>query len=129
MKEFENNKHAEDNTRRANFLHFKEELNKQYDLLFDEIRKQHKEELEVARNLFEEKKTIINNLKIKKSDVKNNRFYETEIERCNAEIINLKSAVSKSENEIRQSGERIKNIQKEWELEEIRIKEGRSTGD
>lgn len=124
LKEFENNKHREENTGRANFLHFKEELNKQYDLLFEEIKKQNKEELEVARNIFEEKKTIINNLKIKKSDVKNNRFYETDIDRCNSEIINLKSAVSKSENEIRQSGERIKNIQKEWELEEIRIKEG-----
>ena len=124
LKEFDNNKQTEKNTARENFLHFKEELNKQYDLLYEEIRKQHKEELEVAKNLIEEKKTTITNLKIKKSEVKNKRFYETEIENCNSEIANFNSTISKSENEIRQSGERIKNIQKEWELEETRIKEG-----
>ncbi|MBK7764030.1 MAG: ATP-binding protein [Bacteroidetes bacterium] len=98
-------------------------MTKQYDLLYDEIRKQHKEELEVANALVKEKDKAITTNKIKRSEVKNTRYYEKEIEDCNADIRNLNSAITKADNAIQQATEKIKNIQKEWILEETGIKE------
>jgi hypothetical protein len=123
LKEFENSKQTEKNTAQSSLLHFKEELTKQYELLYDEIRKQHKEELEVANALVKEKDKAITTNKIKRSEVKNTRFYEKEIEGCNADLRNLNSAITKADNAIQQAIEKSKNIQKEWMLEETGIKE------
>ncbi len=123
LKEFENSKQTEKNNAQASLLHFKEELTKQYDLLYDEIRKQHREELEVANALVKKKDKAITANKIKRSEVKNKRFYEKEIDGCNADISNLNSAISKADNAIQQATEKGKNIQKEWLLEETGIKE------
>lgn len=123
LKEFENSMQTEKNTAQSSFLHFKEKLTTQYDLLYEEIRKQHKEELEVAIVLIKEKDKAITNNKIKRSEVKNKRFYEKEIDSCNADISNLHSAISKADNAIQQAIEKSKNIQKEWLLEETGVKE------
>jgi hypothetical protein len=123
LKEFENNKQTEKNNAQSGFLSFKEALTKQYDLLYDEIRKQHKEELEVANALVKEKDKTITSNKIKRSEIKNKRFYEKEINSCNTNISNLNSAISKADNAIQQATEKNKNIQKEWLLEETGIKE------
>jgi hypothetical protein len=123
VKEFENSKQTEKNNAQASLLHFKEELTKQYDLLYDEIRKQHKEELEVANALVKEKDKAITANKIKRSEVKNKRFYEKEIDGCNNDISNLNSVISKADNAIQQATDKSKNIQKEWLLEETGIKE------
>lgn len=123
LKEFENNKQTEKNNAQSGFLNFKEALTKQYDLLYDEIRKQHKEEFEVANAIVKEKDKTITSNKIKRSEVKNKRFYEKEINLCNADISNLNSAISKANNAIQQATEKNKNIQKEWSLEETGIKE------
>lgn len=122
LKEFENNKQTEKNTANSKFLHFKDELNKQYDLIYDEIRKQHKDELETANAKLKEKEKEITNSKIKLSEAKHKRFYEIEIANCKTEITNVKSAISKAETEFQQAENKIKNIQKEWELEEKNIK-------
>jgi len=121
LKEFENSKQTEKNNAQSGLLHFKEELTKQYDLLYEEIRKQHKEELEVANALAKEKDKAITSNRIKRSEVKNKRFYEKEIDGCNADISNLNLAISKADNAIQQATEKSKNIQKEWLLEETRV--------
>lgn len=123
LKEFENNKQTEKNNAQSGFLSFKEVLTKQYDLLYDEIRKQHKEELQVANVLVKEKDKTITSNKIKRSEVKNKRFYEKEINSCSVDISNLNTAISKADNTIQQATEKNKNIQKEWLLEETGIKE------
>lgn len=123
LKEFENIKQTEKNNAQSSFLSFKEALTKQYDLLYDEIRKQHKEELEVANSFVKEKDKTITGNRIKRSEVKNKRFYEKEINGCNNDISNLNSALSKADNAIQQATEKNKNIQKEWLLEETGIKE------
>jgi hypothetical protein len=123
LKEFENSMHGEKNTAKENFLHLKDELNNQYELLYDEIRKQHKEELENANNFIKEKDEAVTNLKIKKSEVKNKRFYENEIENCISEISKLTATIQKVEADKEKATEKNKNIQREWELEETRIKE------
>ncbi len=123
LKEFENSKQTEKNNAQSSFLHFKEELTKQYDLFYEEIRKQYKEALELANSLVKEKDKAITTNKIKRSEVKNKRFYEKEIDGCNADISNLNSANSKADNSIQQATEKGKNIQKEWLLEETGVKE------
>jgi len=123
LKEFENSKQTEKNTAQATLLYFKEELIKQYDVIYDEIRKQHTEELEVTNSLVKEKDKAITTNRIKRSEVKNKRFYENEIEGCNADILNLNKAISKADNAIQQATEKSKNIQREWLLEETRVNE------
>lgn len=123
LKEFENSKQNEKNNAKENLLHFKEELTKQYDLLYEEIRQQNKEELDVARALVKEKENSITTNRIKRSEVKSKRFYEKEIDGCNAEITSLNAAILKADNAIQQATEKGKNIQKEWLLEETGIKE------
>lgn len=123
LKEFENGKQNEKIITKENLLHFKDELNKRYDLLYDEIRKQHKEELEVANSIVREKDKSITANRIRRADIRNKRFYEKEIEGCNSEVLNLNAAVIKADNAIQQATEKGKNIQKEWLLEETRIKE------
>ena len=104
-------------------MHFKDELNKQYELLYDEIHKQHKQELDIANNLVKEKDGTVTSLKIKKSEIKHKRFYESEIENFLSEIQNLTSLIQKTESDKEKAIEKNKNIQREWELEETRIKE------
>lgn len=123
LKEFENGKQNEKNIAKEILLHFKDEINKQYDLLYEEIRKQHKEELEVANALVKEKDKSITANRIKRSEIKNKRFYEKEIDGCNSEVSNLNAAILKADNAIQQATEKGKNIQKEWLLEETGIKE------
>lgn len=123
LREFENNKQTEKNAAKENLLHFKEELTKQYDLLYDEIRTQHKEELEVANTLLKDKEKSITANRIKRSEIKNKRFYEREIEECKSTITSLNSVITKADNAIQQAMEKGKNIQKEWLLEETGVKE------
>lgn len=123
LKVFENSKQMEKNNAQASLLHFKEELTKQYDLLYEEIRKQHKEELEVANSLVKEKDKAITANRIKRFEIKNKRFYEKEIDECNSIISNLNSSITKADNAILQATEKSKNIQKEWLLEETGVKE------
>lgn len=122
LKEFENSKQTERNIGKENFFHFKELLTKRYDLLFAEIITLNKEELDVASERVKEKDKAITNNRIKRSEIKNKRFYEKEIDGCNSAISNLNSGISKADNVILQATEKNKNIQKEWLLEEIGMK-------
>jgi DNA repair exonuclease SbcCD ATPase subunit len=122
-KEYENSKQTTKNNIKEEFLVYKDELTTQYDLIFEEIKKQNTDELEITKNILSDKKKAITNLRIQKSEVKNTRLYEIEIENCTTEIENFKFDIFKRENYIQQANERIKNLNKEWELEEIRIKE------
>ena len=118
LKEFENSKQEEINTAKANFVDFKEEISKQYETIFENIRKQNKKELETAQSLVNIKDKEITNQKIKRAEIKIKRFYETEIENCNKEISELKNKILTAENIIKQAKEKQKNIGREWQLEE-----------
>jgi hypothetical protein len=98
LKEFENNKQTEKNNANGDFIQFKDELNKQYELIYEEIRNQKKEELETANANLKQKEKSIADHKIKRSEARHKRFYETEITNCKTEIEKIKSAVSKAEN-------------------------------
>lgn len=122
LKEFENIQQTEKNSAYSFFMNTKEELNTQYELTYDDIRKQHKEQLETSNLTVKEKEKSITDNKIKLSEVKHKRFFETDIDACKSEISNIESVVSKAKIQIEQATEKIKAIQREWEFEEKNIK-------
>lgn len=122
LKEFENIQQTAKNLANSEFLNSKDELTKQYELIYDDIRLQQKEQLEASSLILKEKEKSITDNKIKLSEAKYKRFFETEIETCKSEISNIKSAVSKAETQVEQATEKIKAIQREWEYEEKNIK-------
>lgn len=122
LKEFENSKQTEKNNANGNFINFKDELNKQYELINENIRKLHKEELETVNAKLKEKSNAITDSKIKLSETKHKRFYEVEISNCKTETSNIKSAISKADSDNQQANDKIKTIQKEWEFDEKNLK-------
>lgn len=123
QKEFENAMNNERNIAQSNFLLLKEELSKQYEIQFEEIKQQHQQEIEIANSLVKEKENLITANKIKRSEIKNTRFHEKEIsnlisllQQCNADNI-------KAENGIQQAEVTSENLRKEWLIEETGIKE------
>src|SRR5690606_40486037 len=118
LKEFENNKQAEKNRTEKDFNAFEKEIYQQYDLIYDDIRKQNKEALAIANDNVREQEKAITDQRIKLSEVKHKRFFETEIISCKAEIGTITSNISKAETQIQQADEKIKSLQKEWEFEE-----------
>ncbi len=122
LKEFENIQQTSKNSANSEFINSKDELTKQYELIYEDVSQQHKEQLEASSLILKDKEKSITNNKIKLSEAKHKRFFETEIETCKSEISTLKSAVTKAETQIEQATEKIKAIQREWEYEEKNIK-------
>jgi hypothetical protein len=122
LKEFENAKQHEINTAKADFVDFKDEISKQYETIFGNIRTQHKAELETAQSLVNDKEREITNKKIKRAETKSKHFYETEIANCNKEISELNGKISTAENVVNQAKQEQKNLESAWLLEEKSIK-------
>lgn len=120
---FENKKDTEKNDANSRFLEFKEDLNKRYDSMEDEIRDQHKKELETAHAAVKTKEKAITDNRIKRSETKHKRFYASEIESNKSEIVAVQSAISSAEKEIQQASDKVKTLRREWELEERGVKE------
>ena len=123
FKEFENSKHTEKNLLEAHFLHFKEKLTIQYETILDQIKIQHKAELETALSFVKEKEQAITEQKIKRAEVQHKKFYELEIEGCKHQVSTLTSSISNAENTIRQANEMKRTVEKQWLTEEKSIKE------
>ena len=122
FKEFENSKHKEINTAKSNFVDFKDEISKQFESIFENIRTQHNAELELAQTFVKEIENSINLQRINNAEVKSKRFYEKEISDCLKEISDLKTKIINADNAINQAKKEQKNLEKEWQLEETGIK-------
>lgn len=122
FKEFENSKHKEINTAKSNFVDFKDEISKQFESIFENIRTQYNAELELAQTFVKEIENSINLQRINNAEVKNKRFYEKEIRDCQKEISDLKTKIINADNAINQAKKEQKNLEKEWQLEETGIK-------
>lgn len=122
FKEFENSKHKEINTAKSNFVDFKDEISKQFESIFENIRTQYNAELELAQTFVKEIENSINLQRINNAEVKNKRFYEKEISDCQKEISDLKTKIINADNAINQAKKEQKNLEKEWQLEETGIK-------
>lgn len=123
LKEFENNKQTELNSAHAVFTNFKEEVNKQYEVIIETINKQHKEELVVAKTEVDDRGKLIYKQKVKRAEVQHKNYYEGEISQCKTEISGLKTTEMNAEHAIMQANAKIENLKKEWQLDEDRIKE------
>lgn len=120
---FENNKHFEKNKANAAFLNFKDDTNKQYELIFDEIRKLHQEQIDAAHNTIKGLEAATGNQQLRATELKYKRFFDKEIENCKTEYAHNLNSTTTAENQKTQAAEKVKNIQREWELEELKIKE------
>ena len=76
FKEFENSKHKEINTAKSNFVDFKDEISKQFESIFENIRTQYNAELELAQTFVKEIENSINLQRINNAEVKSKLFYE-----------------------------------------------------
>lgn len=115
---FENNIQSEKNRAEKEFNAFEKEINQQYDLIYEDIRKQNQEALATANNNVKKQEKAITDQRIQLSEAKHKRFFETEINNCKTEIGTIKSNISNAELQIQQANDKIKSLQKEWEFEE-----------
>jgi len=120
---YENLKQTDINTANNGLFQFKEALANEYEKLYEEIKKHNQEELQLAKNLVEEKKTEIHSLQIQKIKVTHKRFYEAEIEKFNSDRINLAEKIRITESEMKQLNDEIATIKKQWELDRERLEE------
>ena len=121
LSSFKNEQSRSKNEGVANFSLFKDDLSAKYQVIIDGIREQHQQEVVSANNLVEEKKTNITTLEKKKIEAKYKTYFETEIKQCESDKIKLLEIKRNAESGIVQSNKEVKNIRKEWELEESKI--------
>jgi hypothetical protein len=114
---FENAHLARKNKVREEFLQAKGDITEQYNNAFIEIRKQHQEALEVARNTIAQRKDNIHDLKLKKQKAQLQRYFEHEIELAKSEISALQQKIKGTEIDITDLKKQAETLQKQWELE------------
>lgn len=115
---FQNNIQTEKNKAEKNFIAFEKEISQQYDLIYDDIRKQNQEALATATNNVKKQEKAIYDQRINLSEAKHKRFFDTEISNYKTEFGTVKANISIAETQIQQANEKIKSLQKEWEFEE-----------
>ena len=120
---FENSKQKEKTAAKESFLHFKEDLNKQYDALYESIKTQHKAALEAAQSAVKEKYEARTAQKIKQAELKNRKFYEKEIEEFKHELSLLKTKRADAEMAVRQAIASKNNLEKQGQLDEKSIRD------
>ena len=117
-KDFLNGKNSEKNKINADFLLFKDTIHKNFNKQIADFREEHKKEIELLRTNWEDKKRIVNNLKIKKEGIKHTRFFENEISSLGKEIQELENLTKQLPAEKENLSKQIETIQKQWELDE-----------
>ena len=114
---FESSNLVRKNKLREEFLQFKDEITEEYKTAFAEIRTQHQEALEVARNTITQKKENIHELKLKKQKIQLQRYFEEEIELVKSEITSLQQKIRSGDIEIADAKKQTETLQKQWELD------------
>ncbi|MCR4312903.1 MAG: ATP-binding protein [Candidatus Roizmanbacteria bacterium] len=114
---YQNNKDGEKNRLRENYHNKKENMRIEYEQLITEIKRNHKRELEGAKQEVDEKQKLVFNLKNKKADTKHKRFYEDEIGELTKQIDATAIECAKGKNDIELFKQKIEFIKKKWELE------------
>jgi hypothetical protein len=117
-KDFLNNKDANKNKVNADFLVFKENITKNFNKQIADLREEHKKEIELLRTNWEDKKRIVNDLKVRKEGIKHARFFEAEIANLDKEIQSLTNHITQSPIERENLSKQIETIQKQWQIDE-----------
>ncbi len=117
LNDFLNGKNADKNNINSGFLTFKEELIKRTDKLITDIRADQKNEIEILRTDWENKKQLTNNLKIRKEGIKHTRFFEKEIDEAKSLISELQKTSIKLTSESENNKREIETFDKQWGLD------------
>ncbi|WP_221390307.1 ATP-binding protein [Dyadobacter sp. NIV53] len=114
---FENEIQARKHGLQTSLLQFKNDINDQYRALFEEIRKQNKIALETALNTVDQKKEVIQELKLQKQKAQLERYFEKETELVKAEIGTLEQKIKAASVDIADYKKQVETYQKQWELD------------
>jgi hypothetical protein len=117
-RDFLNGKNSEKNKINADFLSFKELTHKNFNKQIADFREEHKKEIELLRTNWENKKRIVNDLKLKKESLKHTRLFENEISSLEKEILELENLIKQLPADKENLSKHIETIQKQWELDE-----------
>ena len=101
----------------------KENISKEYDKLYEEIRKHHQEELQIIRAMVEEKNKEAAAVHIKKAETKHKRFYEQEINEFQGDINTLTEKIRIAISENKQLQDEADTLRKQWEIDRERMVE------
>ena len=120
---FENLRQTDINQANHQLFQTRDALTAEYEKLFEEIKQQNQEQLQLAVNLVEEKKSGIHSLHIHKTTVTHQRFHEAEIRKLDSDKLALAEKIRIAESEIRQLRDELTTIKKQWELDRERLEE------
>ncbi|MDR2511908.1 MAG: ATP-binding protein [Bacteroidales bacterium] len=115
--DFLNGKNAEKNQLNADFLKFKDNTYKMYEKQIAELREEHKKEMELVRADWEGKKQLLNDLRLKREQIKLARFFEDEITAMEKDIQLTTNRVKQLPVEMDNLTKQIETVQKQWELD------------
>ncbi|SHG28675.1 ATP-binding protein [Dysgonomonas macrotermitis] len=118
LSDFLNSKGEEKNTINAEFLAFQAKTRKNYDRQISALREEYKNEVDSAREIWEQKKQVTSKLRIEKERIKHTRFYEEEIKNTGVDLQLLIAQNEKFKNENTNAEKQIETLQKHWELDE-----------
>lgn len=116
--DFVNTKNAEKNKINSDFLTFSDLQRKTYEKIIADLRSEHLNIIEGARETFDNKRQETNSLKIKKEGLKNERFFEEEIKKLEKDNKTTSEAIQNWKTDIENFGKQIETFQKNWELDE-----------
>lgn len=120
---FKNLKDAEKNKENGNLQNFKEALNKQFEVIFEEISQSYKDQIETASEVLENTNRNITSLKVRQAGAKNERFFEKEIIDFTNEINEYKKSSENAESDSKQRNAQILLTQQSWALEKTNFEE------
>jgi len=117
-RDFLNGKNANKNSINAEFLTYKDQTTKDLNKKIVDYRTEHKNEIELLRIDWEDKKQIVNNLKIKKEGIKHTRYFEDEIVVLDKTLQSCNNLIKQMPVEKENLSKLIESIQKHWNLDE-----------
>jgi len=114
---FKNRSIDSKNAKEREFFHLKDEINEKYHQIIEEIRTQHKEELDAIRNKIGIIKEEIAKEEQEKTKIRYQELFKQEIENIEIEILQLTDSKRNYETAKQKSENEIVNIRKNWEFD------------
>lgn len=118
LNDFLNRKNADMNKINSEFLTFKDETKKGSDKLIEDIRSEHKKEIDNARIDLDHRQQVTHNLKLIKESIKHKKYFEKEIEEAKTLISELQKVIFKLTSENGNDKREIETFEKQWGIDE-----------
>jgi len=118
QKDFENNRQKAQLDIQTNFLKYKEDTRKYFDKVKAELQQDHKKELDLLRQDFDDKKLHTHQLRIRREGIRHKRFFEEEIKALESNIAQYKVSLQQSAADNKKLQNEIDTLLLQAELEE-----------